>query len=143
MLNRRWTSLLDGPQSSAMLPVAGMANAPSVSFFALANDTLVKTLIRRQFQRLFAAAAPPAPGGGGGGPPAPTKIIIRSPPFIIIGPGEATLKLTLAPTLRLLMRERASPSTSTTLTNSGSGRTPPTGALRLNPRIRFWPRVCA
>src|SRR5687767_15314067 len=100
-------------------------------------------LMRRQFQRAFAGVGR-VPGGGGGGGAPPAVMIITPGPIIIGPPGAlpATLKLMLLPTFNECARERASPSTSTTLANSGSGRAPSTGALRLRPRMRFSPLVC-
>src|SRR5262245_22184020 len=100
---RRRMSLLDGPQSSPMSPVAGMLNGPSVLFRKRPTPTFAKICIRRQFHRLFAAfcAAGPPPGGGGGGGGPPAMIITIGPALRIAGPDGATLKLMLAPTFRL------------------------------------------
>src|SRR5215216_3878678 len=76
-LNRRRTSNAAGPQSSSMRPVAGMLNGPSVLFSVLPRLTLVKSDIRRQFQRALAGPA---------GPPGPPPIIItRSPIMMTLG----------------------------------------------------------
>src|SRR5436190_19514089 len=103
-LNRRCTSWLEGPQSSRTKPVAGVLKAPSVLLRLRANETLVKTFMRRQFQRDVEGPA---------GPP-PFMMIIAPPPSIV-GPGVAVLKLMVAPMLMLSCRERASSTTSTTL----------------------------
>ncbi len=137
-----------GPQSSSIRPVAGSANGPSVLLSIRPTNTFVKNDMQRQFQRAFAGLAAP-PGAGGA---APFMImIVPPPPPIITGPDGApaappafgTLKLTLAPTLSVCCRDCASPSTSTTLANDGSGRIPFTGGFRFRPRIRLSPLVCA
>src|SRR4051794_22022273 len=115
-LKRRWISWFDGPQSSWILPVAGVANAPSVSLRTRPRLRLVNRFRRRQAQRALVADR--------GGPP---FMMIIAPPPSIAGPGVAVLKLIVAPTLRVFCRDAASPTTSTTLLNDGSGRTPRIG----------------
>src|SRR6516164_9375094 len=113
-----------------------MVYGGALDAFRLMFAWKLRSCVRRQFQRAFAGFfAPPGPGGGGGAP----MIITRSPPLIMIGPppDDDTLKLTVAPTLSVCWRDRASSTTSTTLANRGSGRRPVSsdGAFRLRPRI--------
>src|SRR6516225_11150573 len=137
----------EGPQSSAMLPVAGVANAPSVLLYDRPSITFVNMVIRRQFQRAFAGVGfAPASGPLTGAPP---PIMTIPPPLIMIGPPPEDppplfimLKLNAAPSCTESCRDRASPSTSTTLANDGSGRTPSIGEFRLLPRSRCWPTTC-
>src|SRR5689334_4027237 len=123
-LNRRRMSNAAGPQSSAMEPVAGVANAPSVLFRFRPKEPLTNICMRRQFQR----------GGSGAlvaGPVAVAllmtlvRTLATSAALVaIVGAPDVTLKFTAAPMLSECCREAASPVTSMTLANSGSGRTP-------------------
>src|SRR5213592_195964 len=105
-LKRRRMSNAAGPQSSVMLPVAGVANAPSVSFTLCPKDAFVKSCIRRQLHRGGSGAFVALGAAVALATTDDTIFASASAPETMPGPpAEVTLKLTLAPMFSVCCRD--------------------------------------